>query len=152
MGWFGDNKKTGVSDSNDLGPYQGVENLPVAVMVVADVNNKSSFNNESQIKQNQDAILITRESRLSPMVFFSRVPTVLPQCPLCKKTNIRTRTVTAPNWMTWVTVAVLLVIFWPLCWIPLVTDSCRRTIHYCMFCNGEIGSIRPYKDCCVTHR
>lgn len=152
MGWFGASKKTGVSDINDEGPYQDSENLPVATMVAADGSNTNHFNNVNYIKPTHGSLSVTHEVRTNPMIFFSRVPTVLPQCPLCLKTNARTRTVTSPNWMTWVTVAVLLVIFWPLCWIPLVTDSCRRTIHYCMFCNGEIGSIRPYKDCCVTHR
>jgi LITAF-like zinc ribbon domain len=151
MGWFGANKKTGVSDSNDVGPYRGVENLPVAVLVAADGNNVNSFNSV-QVKPHQKTISVSHPTQMSPMILLSRVPTVLPQCPLCMKTNVRTRTVTSPNWMTWVTVAVLLVIFWPLCWIPLVTDSCRRTIHYCMFCNSEVGYIRPYKDCCVTYR
>lgn len=94
----------------------------------------------------------TKNGKPPPILFLSRTPTVIALCPVCNKKNVRTRIVTAPDWLTWVTVAVLLVVFWPLCWVPLVTDSCRRTTHYCIACSAEVGSIRPFKDCFVKHR
>lgn len=87
-----------------------------------------------------------------PVVFVTRTPTVLPCCPNCQQRNVRTRIRTSPNWMTWIMVLALLAVFWPLCWIPLVTDSCKRTVHSCSQCNAEIGSIPPFKDCFVKHR
>jgi LITAF-like zinc ribbon domain len=162
MGLFSGNKKGSVTDSNDGDAYVDIENLPVAVAVVPDDNyQKQIIPASKQGAMNNTNQKNTRNNRIgrvvsmpmpSSVVFISRTPTIVPQCPVCMKTNIRTRTVTAPDWMTWVTVAVILVTFWPLCWVPLVTDSCRRTIHYCTTCHGEIGSIRPFKDCCVKHR
>lgn len=164
MGLFGPNKKGTDSVRNDA--YEDIENIPMAIAVTQDDNyNKQIVAASKQGASPKNKLQIINDSRrgghgraVSPMrlpasiVFMSRTPTVVPQCPVCMKANIRTRTTTAPDWMTWVTVAVILVTFWPLCWIPLVTDSCRRTIHYCTSCHGEVGSIRPYKDCCVKHR
>jgi hypothetical protein len=166
MGLFGTNKKAVASNNND--EYEDIENMPVVVAVVAEDNyhNQIVTTSKQGAASPKSKLQIINDSRrgggrgraVSPIhlapsiVFMSRTPTVVPQCPVCMKTNVRTRTTTAPDWMTWVTVAVLLVTFWPLCWIPLVTDSCRRTIHYCTSCHGEVGSIRPYKDCCVKHR
>ena len=165
MGLFGSSKKGGDTNNNDA--YEDIENVPVAVAVLPDDNyHKQIVPASKQGASTKTKLQIINDSRrgggrgraVSPMplpasiVFMSRTPTVVSQCPVCMKTNVRTRTTTAPDWMTWVTVAVILVTFWPLCWIPLVTDSCRRTIHYCTSCHGEVGSIRPYKDCCVKHR
>jgi LITAF-like zinc ribbon domain len=89
---------------------------------------------------------------LLPPLFLSRFPTVVKQCPVCHQRNARTRIVTAPDFVTWVAVAVLLVVCWPLCWIPLVSDAGRRTTHYCTTCDAPLGSIRPFHDCCVKRR
>ena len=85
-------------------------------------------------------------------VFVSRTPTVLPHCPCCASRNVRTRTSTAPSVLTWIAVVALAFVFWPLCWIPLVTDTCRQTFHYCSHCNAEVGHIRAFQDCCVKNR
>ena len=85
-------------------------------------------------------------------IFVSRTPTLLPHCPCCGSRNVRTRTRTAPSFVTWVAVVALAFVFWPLCWIPLVTDTCRQTFHYCNHCNAEVGHIRAFQDCCVKHR
>ena len=139
------------------------EMIPVAVAVVAPPPPSSGnggamvpvHNKQSPVPgSKQGAVYIGRNSAAAPppMIFMTRSPTVIGQCPTCTKKNIRTRTVTGPDWITWVTVAMLLVVFWPLCWIPLVTDSCRKTTHYCIACGAAVGSIRPFKDCCVKHR
>ena len=162
MGLFGNNKKNSSADGNGDVAYEDMDHIPVAVLVSPDESNTNQKQIVASVKQNAACNTnITRGSRMkkvapgsnaAPIIFMSRSPTVIPYCPVCMKANVRTRTVTAPDWMTWVTVAVILVSFWPLCWVPLVTDSCRRTIHYCAHCNGEVGTIRPYKDCCVKHR
>ena len=165
MGFFGTNKKD-TNNNNNNDEYEDIENIPMAVAVIPDDHyQKQMVSSKQGAAASKNKLQVIHDSRrggrgrgVSPMplpasfVFMSRTPTVVPQCPVCMKTNVRTRTTTAPDWMTWVTVAVILVTFWPLCWIPLVTDSCRRTIHYCTSCHGEVGSIRPFKDCCVKHR
>ena len=94
----------------------------------------------------------TGVATIQQTIFVSRTPTVLPQCPCCASRNVRTRTRTAPSFLTWVAVVTLAFVFWPLCWIPLVTDTCRQTFHYCSHCNAEVGHIRAFQDCCVKNR
>jgi hypothetical protein len=94
----------------------------------------------------------TGVATLQQTIFVSRTPTVLPHCPCCASRNVRTRTRTAPSFLTWVAVVALAFVFWPLCWIPLVTDTCRQTFHYCSNCNAEVGHIRAFQDCCVKNR
>ena len=54
--------------------------------------------------------------------------------------------------MTWVAVVGLFLVFWPVCWIPLVIDSCKMTDHFCALCGGNVGSVKPLSDCCVKER
>jgi len=86
------------------------------------------------------------------ILFLRRSPTVIEMCPVCQARNVRTRTRTAPNWVTWLSALALFVAFWPLCWLPLVVDSSKRTEHYCPSCNNHVATIEPYQDCCVKHR
>lgn len=51
------------------------------------------------------------------ILYLKRKPTLLVQCPMCRAPNIRTRTSTFPNWMTWISAIALFFIFWPICWI-----------------------------------
>ena len=37
--------------------------------------------------------------------------------------------------ITWAVAILLLFVFWPLCWIPFVTDCMKRTEHYCRNCH-----------------
>jgi LITAF-like zinc ribbon domain len=161
MGLFG-SKKTS-ADPNGDGLYVDMEQqkIPIAVAVSAPpspgavaVFHQKQTSKQQQQQQKQQAIVVynTKNGKPPPVIFVTRTPTVIPLCPVCSKRNVRTRIRTAPDWLTWVTVAVLLVVFWPLFWIPLVTDACRRTTHYCTACGAEIGSIRPFKDCFVKHR
>mmetsp|Transcript_9567 Transcript_9567/g.13527 ORF Transcript_9567/g.13527 Transcript_9567/m.13527 type:complete len:113 (+) Transcript_9567:226-564(+) len=83
--------------------------------------------------------------------FLRRKPVTLNMCPACgAQTTTRIRT--WPNIMTWVAVASLLLLFWPLFWIPFVFDSCKQTDHFCMACDSKIGSAYPMQDCCEKHR
>jgi LITAF-like zinc ribbon domain len=85
-------------------------------------------------------------------VILGRMPTNLPVCPYCCHINVRTRIMTVPNWLTWVSVIVVLFVFWPLFWAPLLIDACKRTDHYCSQCQALVATIPPYKDCCVKSR
>ncbi|CAD8207378.1 unnamed protein product [Paramecium pentaurelia] len=40
----------------------------------------------------------------------------------------------------------ILMIFWPLFWIPCFVSECRDIIHYCPSCEEVIG-LKPYKLC-----
>ncbi len=90
-------------------------------------------------------------NNIVPLYAFQRGPMSIKSCPHCHEFT-RTRTVSAPNAFTWATVVALVFLFWPLCWVPLVNEKCKRTDHYCGKCNALIGSAKPYEDCCVTYR
>jgi hypothetical protein len=80
---------------------------------------------------------------------FTRRPHLLRQCPECQALNVRTRIRTYPTCTTWLVVIVLLIVFWPLCWIPLVMDRMKQTDHFCLVCGKMVGSVRPFDNCCV---
>ncbi|CAD8063945.1 unnamed protein product [Paramecium primaurelia] len=40
----------------------------------------------------------------------------------------------------------LIVLFWPLCWLPCILKQCKDIIHYCPFCNQIVGRT-PYTFC-----
>jgi hypothetical protein len=61
----------------------------------------------------------------------SRNPMMMRQCRNCQQES-RTRIRTFPAWQTWLSSAVLVSVFWPICWIPLVMDSCKKTEHFCV--------------------
>mmetsp|Transcript_49488 Transcript_49488/g.149133 ORF Transcript_49488/g.149133 Transcript_49488/m.149133 type:complete len:80 (-) Transcript_49488:177-416(-) len=71
-------------------------------------------------------------------------------CPHCNIINARTRITTHPHWKSWIAVGALAVVFWPLCWIPLVMDEMKQTNHFCASCGAKVGEIGPFEDCCVT--
>jgi len=74
-----------------------------------------------------------------------RKPTNLPFCPHCSKENIRTRTKTYPNSVTWGCAALGAIIFFPLGFIPLVSDSMKKTNHYCQNCGQKLATIKPFE-------
>lgn len=81
----------------------------------------------------------------------TRDPMMMRSCPHCHQES-RTRVKTSPSWQTWASSGVLLIAFWPICWIPLVMDNCKQTDHYCVMCGRQVGSVEPFQDCCVTNR
>ncbi len=83
---------------------------------------------------------------------FYRHPVLLASCPNCKVMNARTRIRTFPSIFTWIACLVMLLLFWPLCWVPLVCDVCKQTDHYCTRCNTKVGESQPFADCCEKHR
>jgi hypothetical protein len=84
-----------------------------------------------------------------PITSLGRSPVHMMMCPNCSETHIRTRTKTYPNLLTWIFVAIGAVVFFPLCWIPLVVDPLKQTDHYCQRCGAKVGEIKPLEDCCV---
>jgi hypothetical protein len=84
--------------------------------------------------------------------FTTRLPAILPQCPHCRAVNVPTLTRTFPSAVTCLAVLVMLIIFWPLFWLPLVLDQCRHTTHVCTNCHNEVGEVPAFADCCVTQR
>jgi len=66
--------------------------------------------------------------------------------------GFKTKTRTGPTFWTWLAVLALILIFWPLCWAPLVLDRCKQTEHFCPHCNHVIGTIEPFQDCCVQYK
>lgn len=87
-----------------------------------------------------------------PPPVFGRTPTNIPRCPHCSATNVPTRTSTFPSLETWLLCAGILLIFWPLCWMPLVVDSTKKTEHVCSRCHAVVGEVKPLSDCCVKER
>ena len=92
----------------------------------------------------------TNTGRIVDMTF-SRHPQVMRQCPNCQQES-RTRIETFPTMGSWIAALVLLLVFWPVCWIPLVIDNCKRTNHHCVSCGEQVGTVDPFTDCCVKRR
>ena len=70
-------------------------------------------------------------------------------CPHCNMTGI-TQTKTFPNLKTLLAMVLIVVIFWPLFWVPLLVDNCKETEHSCSNCDKTLGSVDSFEDCCVT--
>ncbi|KAL7531227.1 hypothetical protein ACHAXR_003914 [Thalassiosira sp. AJA248-18] len=81
-----------------------------------------------------------------------RHPTNIPICPHCSQPNVLTRTSTFPSFETWICCELLLLVFWPACWVPLVMDNAKKTDHVCTRCNALVGQVKPFSDCCVKNR
>ena len=82
----------------------------------------------------------------------SRRPVTLQLCPECHADHVRTMTKTYPSALTWCSVAIGAIIFFPLCWIPLVLDPLKQTDHYCQSCGKKIGQIKALEGCCVKEQ
>lgn len=159
MGFFG-GKKSSVSSHGEVYIDTDGQPIPIAVAIsppspkpgAMQVYYNESNNNHYATNEPKQGAVYRNGGGPQPILMLSRFPTVLKSCPVCQQRNARTRIVTAPDFFTWIAVAALLVVFWPLCWVPLVTDSSRRTTHYCLSCHAPVGSIRPFHDCCTKHR
>jgi ribosomal protein S27AE len=82
----------------------------------------------------------------------TRHPTSIQQCPHCGAANVMTSTKTYPGPETFLMCFILLLVFWPVCWMPLVVDAAKRTDHMCTRCGGVVGYVKPLSDCCVERR
>jgi len=130
------------------------EQMPVATMVVdhqedcyVPVNNPPP----TAPSQNED------QASTYPLVYnsdpsFTRYPMTDIACNNCNQQVVRSKVRTYPGWETWTAAGVGFLLFWPLCWLPLVTDSCKRSDHFCTNCGHKLGSVSPFQDCCVETR
>eukprot|EP00567_Pseudictyota_dubia_P002223 CAMPEP_0197465910 /NCGR_PEP_ID=MMETSP1175-20131217/64782_1 /TAXON_ID=1003142 /ORGANISM="Triceratium dubium, Strain CCMP147" /LENGTH=223 /DNA_ID=CAMNT_0043001935 /DNA_START=1 /DNA_END=672 /DNA_ORIENTATION=- len=82
---------------------------------------------------------------------FDRKPAMLDICPNCQQQS-RTKIRTYPSILTWAMVVLLFLLFWPLCWIPLVVSKCKATDHTCVKCNVKVGEVKPFEDICEKRR
>jgi hypothetical protein len=105
---------------------------------------------QSQITKTTTITTLPKATIQSPTIV-RRIPIILRPCPHCQNTA-RTQTRTHPNCITWIAVITLLILFWPICWIPLVCDSWKQTDHYCSHCSVKVGEITPFQDCCEKRR
>jgi len=101
--------------------------LPTAAQVITNTKLNNASNNTSS-----NSNVSSSNIQQPPL---NRHPTSIPTCQHCHQTNITTRTTTYPSVETFLMSGLLLLIFWPVCWIPLVMDSAKRTgksaLDYC---------------------
>ena len=129
------------------------EHIPVATMVVD--HNDSAYapvNNPPPTAPSANQNQVTPR----PLVYnmdpsFTRFPMMDITCPNCEQVG-RTKVRTAPAWQTWAATGVGFLLFWPLCWLPLVMDSCKQSDHFCTSCGHKLGTVPPFQDCCVNTR
>jgi hypothetical protein len=77
------------------------------------------------------------KTKFIPTMFLTRFPTQMECCPSCHA-RARTRVHTFPNWATWALCVIILFIFWPLCWIPLVMTKVKY---------GDNSDLLPVGSC-----
>lgn len=80
-----------------------------------------------------------------------RNPVMMRICPHCNQES-RTKIKTFPSWQSWTAAVLMLFLFWPLCWVPLVVEPCKQTDHYCVLCGKLVGTVNAFSDCCVTYK
>lgn len=165
MGFFSSKKKAPDDASGDFvyGLQADDDNLPVATLVTevpqggpsapppppsTNPYSKPSAPPDSMKKNQQPTVAAMNTI---PSVFLTRNPTQMDACPCCQA-NARTRVVTAPSIVTWAVVVLLVFIFWPLCWLPLVMTKTKQSDHYCTSCNMKVGTIGACTDCCTQSK
>mmetsp|Transcript_6670 Transcript_6670/g.7608 ORF Transcript_6670/g.7608 Transcript_6670/m.7608 type:complete len:164 (-) Transcript_6670:65-556(-) len=161
MGIFGGKKKEIQVAAYHVSDIDGTV-LPVAVPINATTmiqqqQQQSHPQYQSVPMENKQAFLprtttTTIFSGGNNLFIRSRYPVTLSICPLCQKHRSRTQTRTYPTCSTWFWVILLTVVFFPLFWIPLCCDSCKRTDHTCKNCGNIIGTIEPMNDLCEKRR
>lgn len=169
MGMFG----TGKKKTDITGEYaQVTANLPVATLVSEETTYSNMPESTAPLtptmgvhavggsgggccapsataSKNNKCSGTTNNYASDPMV--SRLPMMMAECPVCNQES-RTRVTTAPSWKTWTAGGCLFFVFWPVCWVPLVVDSCKTTEHFCVKCGAKVARVDAFQDCCVEHR
>ena len=111
-------------DIEQPGAYAVDPPLPVATPV-----SDNHVAQQTPVPQQQQATRVVLVSTHDPTL--TRNPMLMRQCPSCQQES-RTRIRTSPTWQTWLASLVLLFLFWPICWIPLVLDAAKQTDHFCV--------------------
>uniref|UniRef100_A0A7S2UEK6 LITAF domain-containing protein n=1 Tax=Attheya septentrionalis TaxID=420275 RepID=A0A7S2UEK6_9STRA len=104
----------------------------------------------------EQSVAITLASKGQPATqsaddIFPRGPVQITSCPHCQYTS-RTTVKTYPTYLTWLSSFFLVLVFWPLCWVPLVLEKAKQSDHFCAVCEEKVGEVKPYEDCCVVYR
>lgn len=166
MGFFGSKKKSAddASGAFAYGLQADDDDLPVATLVTevpqggasapppppsTNPYSKPSAPPDPMMKKSQQPTVAAMNT--IPSVFLTRNPTQMDACPCCQA-NARTRVVTAPSIVTWAVVVLLVFVFWPLCWLPLVMTKTKQSDHYCTSCNMKVGTIGACTDCCTQSK
>ncbi|KAL3937641.1 MAG: hypothetical protein SGBAC_007293 [Bacillariaceae sp.] len=128
-----------------------------SMIEVSDFHSQSSSPQNSgppAPRANMDQMLAKKyyETDLDITISGSRNPIQIPVCPHCSAEHVRTHTRTKPNAATWAGVGVGAVVFFPLCWVPLVMDGMKKTDHYCQNCHNKIGTVNPFEGFCVKEQ
>jgi hypothetical protein len=131
--------------ANTNGYAQSMDNLPVATLVSEETMPPSTAPLSPSAGGGDRLLLVDNEPTVS------RFPMMMQTCPNCSRES-RTRVTTAPSWKTWAASGCLFFAFWPLCWLPLVVDSCKTTEHFCVSCGAKVAKVEAFDDCCVEHR
>lgn len=161
MGLFGGKGEKSKADASQAGTatYVSMENGdPIQATVVPD-EEEGDTKKKPTIANLPTTATAKQDSGL---VFITRHPTFVPQCPFCHTVNARTRTRTAPGVLTFAVAAGILVLIAGLlhsfviglifCTIPFCIDAGKSTTHFCLNCNNELGTIGPLTDCCSKNR
>lgn len=62
-------------------------------------------------------------------------------CPSCQS-DVFTHVRSHADAVTWIAFVLLLICFWPLCWLPFVVPSCQSVDHVCPSCRRIISTTR----------
>ncbi|GAX19700.1 hypothetical protein FisN_19Hu286 [Fistulifera solaris] len=63
-------------------------------------------------------------------------------CPNCQQ-KTRTEVSLETDSKTMIAFVALLILFWPLCWLPFVSPSCKAATHVCPLCHTQLGTTPP---------
>jgi len=157
MGFFSKKSKKTETDvyGGDYG-MQDDENLPVAE-IVCEVRSSDEQPSLTTYKTTADNLPIIDPSASGsasgqkiPAIWLSRMPMPMECCPCCQVAGARTRVVTYPSRITWALCVLIVFIFWPLCWIPLVMEKVRFLSAVIMY-RKSTGSFLHSTDFQVTH-
>eukprot|EP00980_Cylindrotheca_fusiformis_P003509 scaffold781_cov132-Cylindrotheca_fusiformis.AAC.28 len=146
-------KNTGNSDASAISGITDPE-IPVATLVDDGIASNSSptptrKDNQGHASHQEQQTLVGNRQQSDP--FFTRFPMINMVCPECHQES-RSKVRSYPAWQTWTAAGLTFLLFWPLCWVPLVLESCKRSDHYCNSCGAKVGSVAPFEDCCVSER
>ena len=91
---------------------------------------------------NTHMVAVSQTNMVKPLTQLGRNPTGL-QCPHCGRQTV-TVVEDYVGVGTVVSIIVLAILFWPLCWLPLCVPTCKRTHHYCghQECQKKVGETR----------
>ncbi|EER09947.1 lipopolysaccharide-induced transcription factor regulating tumor necrosis factor alpha, putative [Perkinsus marinus ATCC 50983] len=70
-------------------------------------------------------------------VYFEHDPATV-KCPFCQYTG-PTKVDHKISAGSWICVAILAIIFFPLAWLPCCCKDCQQADHKCTHCNAKVG-------------